>query len=137
MNILTAPHTQTENAVTLVVTEAIGDTICIASEDGRKVYDRIAAAFQAGKNAIVSFKDAEDITTTLVAEAIGQLYHVFPEEQVESSLRVVDIEEIDAIDLEDAIYWTKEYIKYSERYIAAAKEAFGDYFGSSQSSMLK
>ncbi|MGK7902152.1 MAG: STAS-like domain-containing protein [Hormoscilla sp.] len=128
MNILTAPQTKTENAVEIVVTEAIGDTICIASEDGQKVYDRIAAAFQAGKHAIVSFKDAEDITTAFFASAIGQLYHVFPEKQVESSLRVVDIEEIDAIDLEDAIYWTKEYIKDPERYIAAAKEAFGDYF---------
>ncbi|MBC6475592.1 MAG: STAS-like domain-containing protein [Hormoscilla sp. GM102CHS1] len=128
MNILTAPQTKTENAVEIVVTEEIGDTICIASEDGQKVYDRIAAAFQVGKKVIVSFKDAEDITTAFLAEAIAQLYHVFPEEQVESSLRVVDMEEIDAIDLEDAIYWTKEYIKDPERYIAAAKEAFGDYF---------
>ncbi len=128
MNILTAPQTQTENAVEIVVTEAIGDTICIASEDGQKVYDRIAAAFQAGKKVIVSFKDAEDITTAFLAEAIGYLYADFPEEQVESSLRIVDMQEIDAIDLEDAIYWVKEYIKDPQRFEAAAREAFGDYY---------
>ena len=111
-----------------MVAEAIGDTICIASEDGQKVYDRIAAAFHAGKKAIGSFKDAEDITSAFLAEAIAQLYHVFPEEQVASSLKVVDRSEIDAIDLEDAIYWVKEYIKDPQRFEAAAREAFGGYY---------
>ena len=75
---------------------------------GITAFLQISAIFHAGKNAIVSFKDAEDITSAFLAEAIGHLYAEFPEDQIESSLRVVDMEEIDAIDLEDAIYWTKE-----------------------------
>ena len=127
MNSLTTFHPQTEeNTVTIVVTEAIGDTICIASEDGLKVYEQIAAAFKEGKKAIVSFKDAEDITSAFLADSIGQLYHKFPEELVESNISVVDMQPIDREDLEETIYWIKEYIKDPERWIAAAREAFGE-----------
>lgn len=53
MNSLASTHPQTENTVTIVVTDVIDDTLCIASEDGQKVYDQIAAAFKQGKNVIV------------------------------------------------------------------------------------
>ncbi|MBC6481729.1 MAG: STAS-like domain-containing protein [Hormoscilla sp. GM7CHS1pb] len=128
MNILAAPQTQTENAVRIVVTEAIGDNLSISCVDGQKVYDQIAAAFHAGKNAIVSFKDAEDITSAFLAEAIGHLYAEFPEEQIESSLRVVDMEEIDADDLKYTIEEVKDYLKDPERWKAAARETFGEYY---------
>ena len=49
MNSLTSSHPQSENAAKIVVTEVIGDTLCITSEDGQKVYQQIAAAFKEGK----------------------------------------------------------------------------------------
>ncbi|MBC6475593.1 MAG: STAS-like domain-containing protein [Hormoscilla sp. GM102CHS1] len=131
MNILTAPQTQVENAVMIMVTEAIGDNLSISCVDGQKVYDQIAAAFHAGKNAIVSFKDAEDVTSAFLV--IGHLYAEFPDfsgtvEQIESSLRVVDMEEIDADDLKYTIEEVKDYLKDPERWKAAARETFGKYY---------
>jgi len=34
MNVLSSSHTQTENAVTIVINEVIEDSLCIACEDG-------------------------------------------------------------------------------------------------------
>jgi len=64
MNSLTEIHPQT--AIAIVITEVIGDNLCIASEDAQKVYDRIAVAFKSSKNVILSFKDAEDLTWPLM-----------------------------------------------------------------------
>jgi hypothetical protein len=56
MNSLTSSHPQSENAAKIVVTEVIGNTLCITSEDGQKVYQQIAAAFKEGKKVILGFK---------------------------------------------------------------------------------
>jgi len=129
MTSLITSHPQAEKAVKIFVTKAIGDNLCIACEDGQKVYDRIAAAFQEGKKVILSFQDGEDITSAFLAEAIGQLYENFPEAQIEASLTVVDIEPDDAADLQYTIEEMKEYLQDPEPWNAAALATFGDdYF---------
>lgn len=128
MSLLTSCECQSGNKVKIVVAEVIGDTLCIASEDGRKVYDKIANAFKEGKKVIVSFQDAEDITSAFLAAAIGHLYAEFPEQQIASCLNVVDIKPDDAADLEDTIYWVKKYLEDPEKWEAAAREAFGEYY---------
>ncbi|MBW4496096.1 MAG: hypothetical protein KME26_24095 [Oscillatoria princeps RMCB-10] len=56
-SITSSHHPQTESEVTIAVTEVIGDTVCIASGDGQKVFERIAAALKQDKKVTVSFKD--------------------------------------------------------------------------------
>ncbi len=138
MSLLKSCEWESGNKVKIVVAEVIGDNLCIASEDGRKVYEKIANAFKEGKKAIVSFQDAEDVTSIkspkiiqvspFLAEAIGHLYAEFPEQQIASCLNVVDIEPDDAADLEDTIFWVKKYLEDPEKWEAAAKEAFGEYY---------
>lgn len=128
MNFLTSLPPQTDNTVTINVTEVIGDTLCIASEDGQKVYAQIAAALQEGKQVIVSFKNGEDITSAFLADAIGHLYAEFPEEKIESLVNVTDMEPDDAADLQYTIEDIKNYLEDPERWEAAAREAFGDFF---------
>ncbi|MBD2184466.1 STAS-like domain-containing protein [Aerosakkonema funiforme] len=126
MNPLTSFHPQTENTVTLVVTEVVGDNLCIATDDAQKVYEQIAAAFKEGKKVILSFKDAEDLTWPFLDDAIGQLYKFFPEEQIQSSLSFVDITPDDLEFIEDVVYWVKEYLKNPQRFKEAAREFLGD-----------
>jgi len=38
MNVLSYAHPKIENAVTIVINEVIGDSLCIACEDGQKLY---------------------------------------------------------------------------------------------------
>lgn len=126
MNFLTSLPLTAEDTIEIVVTEVIGHNLCIASEDGEKVCDRIAAAFNSGKKVMLSFRDAQEVTSAFLADAIGHLYAVFPEEKIEENLSVVDIEPRDAADLKSTIHWVKEYLKDPQRFKAAAQEAFGD-----------
>jgi len=124
MNSLTEIHPQT--AIAIVITEVIGDNLCIASEDAQKVYDRIAAAFKSSKSVILSFKDAEDLTWPFLSDAIGQLYESFPYEQIQSSLSFVDITADDREFIEDVVYWKKRYLEDPQRFREAAQELLGD-----------
>ncbi len=74
-SITSSHHPQTESEVTIAVTEVIGDTVCIASLDGQKVFERIAAALKEGKKVTVSFKDAEDITPAFLADAVVWIFY--------------------------------------------------------------
>lgn len=126
MNSLTSTPNQTENTDTIVVTDVIGDTLCIAAQDGQKVYEQIAAAFKEGKNVIVSFKNGEDITSAFLSEAIAQLYAKFSEKQIDASLTVIDIDPDDLADLGYVIRDMKEYLLDPQRFRDAAREAFGE-----------
>ncbi|MBD2776319.1 STAS-like domain-containing protein [Iningainema tapete] len=128
MNSLTSTPNQTENTVTIVVTDVIGDTLCIACEDGQKVYEQVAVALRKGKSVVLSFKNGEDLTPAFLNLAIGQLYHWFPEEQIEASLRVIDIQPDDADMMEDVIRDTKKYLEDPQRFTYATLEVLGaDY----------
>lgn len=126
MNSLASTHPQTENTVTIVVTDVIDDTLCIASDDGHKVYEQIAAAFKEGKSVILSFKNVEETTPAFMDTAIGQLYEHFTEDQIKPSLSFVDLDQDAADDIENAVYWTKEYLKDPQRFREAAREFLGD-----------
>lgn len=126
MNPLTSFHPQTENTVTLVLTEVVGDNLCIATDDAQKVYEQIAAAFKQGKKVILSFKDAEDLTWPFLSDAIGQLYENFSEEQIQTSLSFVDITPDDLEFIDDVVYWKKEYLKDPQRFKEATREFLGD-----------
>lgn len=125
MSSLTA-STQNTETVTLSVTEIIKDNLCIASEDGKKVYDRVAKAFKEGKSVVLSFKNCEDFTRGFLIDAIGQLYESFSEEHIRTSLSIVDIDPEDAEYIEDVIYWTKRYLEDPERFKEAAREFLED-----------
>ncbi len=110
----------------LSVTDIIGHNLLIASQDGRKVYEKIAAAFKEGRPVILSFKDGEDLTGAFLSDAIGHLYAKFPEVKVESSLSIVDFNPDDAEYLEDVIYWVKDSLKDPKGLKEAARQAFGE-----------
>lgn len=126
MTSLNAYPPQVETPVPISVTEVIGDTLCIESADGQKVFERIAAALKEGKKVIVSFKNAEDLTWGFLDDAIGQLYAHFPEEQIQDSLSFIDISPEDVGFIEDVVQWAKEYLKNPVRFKEAAREFLGD-----------
>ena len=82
MTSLMTSNPPVENAVTLFITDIIGDNLCIGSEEGQRVCEAISVAFRDGKKVILSFKDGEDVTTAFLAEAIAHLYAIFPEEHL-------------------------------------------------------
>ena len=125
---LATTKTTVENAIKIMVVEIVGDNLCIASGDGQKVYEEIAVALRKGKNVILSFKNAEDITPAFLSRAIAQLYLTLPEEQIESCLSIVELEPEDEEFLEYVIRDAKEYLENPQRFAYATLETLGaDY----------
>jgi hypothetical protein len=113
------------DTISISVTEAIGDTLCIASEDGQKVFEQILAAFKQDKKVVLSFKNGEDLTRAFLSDAIAQLYEHFPDEYIRDSLTVIDIDPEDGEYIEDVIYWRKRYLEDPERFKKAVQESLG------------
>jgi len=83
----------------------------LAEHDGQKIYDQIAAAFNQGQKVILSFRNLETLTWSVVFSAIAQLYENFPEEQIEKSLEFVDIRQDDLDLISEVVEVKKNYLK--------------------------
>lgn len=58
----------------LSIYQTVGSGICVATEDGDKVFTKLKSLLEAGKKVEVSFKNVETLTTAFLNAAIGQLY---------------------------------------------------------------
>lgn len=83
----------------------------LAEHDGQKIYDQIAAAFNQGQKVILSFRNLERLTWSVVFSAIAQLYENFPEEKIEKSLEFVDIRQDDLELISEVVEVKKNYLK--------------------------
>ena len=72
----------TSNEVIVSVFDVIGSPIAVSSEDGQKVYDRIAPLLHQGKKVRLSFEKIEIVISAFLNAAIGQLYGEFSEDEV-------------------------------------------------------
>ena len=105
----------------------VGNGICVASEDGEKVYQAILGALRRGKNVEISFEGVEDLTSLFLNTAIGQLYRDFKEEELRERLSVADdARPQDLETLKRSVDRAKEYFKNPERFHSAANEVLGD-----------
>jgi len=112
--------------IKISVYEVVGSGLCVASDDGQKVYDRIAAALREGRKVKLSFLNVDSLTSAFLNAAIGQLYSEFKEEEIKSNLTVSEMVQDDLALLKRVVETAKEYFKDPERLFAARREAVGD-----------
>jgi hypothetical protein len=112
--------------ITLNVFEIVGSPLCVASDDGQRVYDRIASAFKEEMNVTVSFLNISSLTSAFLNAAIGQLYGSFTEDQIRSRLKVKDMQPDDLALLKRVVETAKEYFKDPKRFNQAVEEVIGD-----------
>ena len=112
--------------VTLSVFEIVGSPLCVASDDGQKVYDRIASALKEDRSVTVSFVNVSSVTSAFLNAAIGQLYGTFGEGQIRSRLRVKDMQPDDLALLKRVVETAKQYFKDPKRFNEAVKDAIED-----------
>jgi hypothetical protein len=112
--------------VTLSIFEIVGSPLCVASDDGQRVYDRIASAFKEDRNVTLSFLNVSSVTSAFLNAAIGQLYGTFKEDQIRSKLKVKDMQSDDLALLKRVVDTAKEYFKDPKRFNKAVQEAIGD-----------
>lgn len=112
--------------VELSVYEIVGSPLCVASEDGQKVYDRIAATIREGRSVSLSFRNINSLTSAFLNAAIGQLYGSFSENEIRSKLRVQDMEPDDRALLKRVVDIAKEYFKDPHRFEEAVQDVLGE-----------
>lgn len=113
--------------VTLKLYDIVGGPIWVSTEDGQKVYEKIIAAFDAGRAVELSFANREIMITAFLNAAVGQLYNGdFEEEFLRQNMSAVDISGEDIEMLGRAVENAKAYFKNREAYDRAWKEEVGD-----------
>lgn len=105
--------------------EIVGSPLCVASEDGQKVHDRIAGAMREGKAVVVSFLNVTSLTSAFLNAAIGQLYGEFHSDKIREKLKVRDIQPDDRDLLKRVVDTAKEYFKDPGRFKRAKRVAMG------------
>lgn len=118
--------------VMIRVYEVVGGPLCVASDDGQKLYDRISEAIKREVNVILSFKNIESLTSAFLNAAIGQLYagdfseDGFTEEQIKRQLSVEDMAQEDMALLQRVVETAKAYFKDPERFDQIRRETLAE-----------
>jgi len=102
----------------IMVYSIVGNSFCVASEDGEKVLDVIKKNIDENINVIISFKNVEMLTSAFLNTAIGRLYGVYADETLKSLLSVKDISIEDKMLLKRVIDTAKAFYKDKERVIS-------------------
>jgi hypothetical protein len=106
--------------------EIVGSPLCVASNDGQKVHDRIAAVLKGDRSVTLSFHNVTTLTSAFLNAAIGQLYGTFSEEQIRSLLKVQDIQPDDLALLKRVVETAKQYFKDPQKFDQAVRDTLGD-----------
>lgn len=112
-----------KNDVKISVYEVVGSHLCVASDDGQKVYERLATALVEARRVALSFLNVTTMTSAFLNAAIGQLYGTFNEEQIRSLLMVEDMEPEDAALLKRVVETAKLYFKDPQRFNQVVRDA--------------
>lgn len=99
------------DSIAIKVLEVVGSKLCVASSDGQKVHDQIAAALKAGKQVSLSFSNVESLTSAFLNAAIGQLYSKFSEQKIRATVAVADMTPDDVELLKRVVEAAKQYFK--------------------------
>jgi Na+-driven multidrug efflux pump len=111
--------------ITLPVFEIVGSSLCVASDDGQKIYERIEKAIRQGLSVALSFVNITSLTSAFLNAAIGQLYGEFSEEEIRAKLTVRDMEPDDLALLKRVVETAKAYFSNPEFYKKATEELLG------------
>jgi hypothetical protein len=115
-----------QKQVTISIFEVVGSPLCVASGDGQKVYERLAAAMKEGRSVTISFYNISTLTSAFLNAAIGQLYGKFSQEQIRALLKVQDMQADDLALLKRVVETAKEYFKDPQKFDRAVWEELGD-----------
>ncbi|MFA6450873.1 MAG: STAS-like domain-containing protein [bacterium] len=112
--------------VIIKMTDVIGRSLCMSSDDGEKVYKEIVKTLHDGQKVALSFEGAEVISAFLNV-AVGQLYNgQFAEDFISSNIRPINAPPDDLHLLKRVVERAKVFYKDPERIKNANKEILGD-----------
>ena len=96
--------------------EVVGSPVCVASDDGQKIHDRLDAALRVNQEVGLSFHNVTALTAAFLNAAIGQLYGTFSEKHIRNLLEVEDAGQDDLALVKRVVDNAKLYFKDPKRY---------------------
>ncbi len=104
------------------VFDVVGGPLCVASDDGALIHDKIAPLLRSGKKVGRSFAQVDTVISAFLNAAIGQLYGEFTEEEIRERLSVRDMQPEDLVLLKRVVENAKAYFKDPKRFSEAVGE---------------
>ena len=108
------------------VHDVIEGPLCISTEDGQRLHDKILPLLQAEKPIALSFERIDAIISAFLGSAIGQLYGELPEDHIDKFLSVRDMADDDREVLDCVVRNAKTYFSSPEDFDRAWREEIGD-----------
>ena len=116
-----------QGATRLSVLDETGTSLCVASDDGHALYERLARALDTGSRTVLSFRGVNTLTPAFLSAAIGQLYGRFEEEHVRTLFSVDDLSHDDRELLNRTIDTAKLYYRDKTSFAQAIREVEDNY----------
>ncbi len=114
------------NASTIQVFDIVGGGLCVSSDDGQLVHDKIAELLREKRKVIISFENVDTLISAFLNAAIGQLYGEFSEEDIRACLSVDKMTPDDKELLGRVVENAKIYFKNRKKFDKAWKDEVSD-----------
>ena len=77
--------------ITVRVYDIIGGPLCVSTDDGQRLHDKIIPHLKEGTSIVLSFERIDTLISAFLNAAIGQLYGELPEDRIRELLSVRDM----------------------------------------------
>jgi len=102
--------------ITISIFEVVGSPLCVSSNDGQKVYGRLAKVLKENHSVTLSFHNVTTLTAAFLNTAVGQVYGDFSEGKIRSLLTVENMDPNDLFLLKRVVDTAKQYFKDPQRF---------------------
>ena len=114
------------NINTVRIFDIVGGGLCVSSDDGQVVHDKIAGLLRQKHKVVISFEGIDTLISAFLNAAIGQLYGEFSEAEIKECLSVVKMNDEDLALLKRVIDNAKIYFKNRKTFDEAWKVEIND-----------
>ena len=115
-----------DNKIKINVFAVVGDSFCVAAEDGEKVLSQIKKGIIERKNIILSFQNVEMLTSAFLNTAIGKLYGEYDEKTIKQYLSVEEITDNEKLLLKRVVDTAKAYYRDPDQFEKSIKTIMED-----------
>lgn len=106
--------------------DIVGGPLCVSTDDGQRVHDKIVPLLRDGTPVVLSFEQIETLIPAFLNAAIGQLYGEFPEERIRGLASVRGMDEEHQAVLNRVVDNAKTYFRTPKKFDLAWKVGVDD-----------
>lgn len=111
--------------VVVRVFDVIGSSLAVSSDDGQRIFDKVAPLLRQRQKVWLSFDKIETIISAFLNASVGQLYGEFPEDKIRELFNVREMSPEDLALLKRVVDNAKLYFKNRKEFDQAWREEAG------------